>query len=262
MSWTLLSLSKFILLSLINIRSSHAFGARSLDAIIYRPGTKTDELQISLTMAQNLMNPLGIDFKRFIVAASSTNEKELYGWAQLRPIGFSIRDASTYNSLPGSGSIEDEIEEDIWDEFEKDEVDFPNGFASLPWTKEYKNAAVASAKRRERRAYLEKKAEKEKIRGQNQLWELASVYVLPEWRKKGIGSELTRRLMEKHTKAGRKGKDVYLLTLDSTKSWYRDFGFEVTDEPPASMALEIAAGGILTKFVGGELICMRGDDGY
>jgi hypothetical protein len=35
-------------------------------------------------------------------------------------------------------------------------------------------------------------------------------------------------------------------------------GFDLTDEPPVSLALEIAAGGILTKFLEEKLISTRG----
>ena len=227
-------------------------------SIRFRPGKKKDELQIFLTMTRSLMNPLGIDSNRFIVACNPSNENEEYGFAQLRPIGTSKRDANEYDALPGSGSVENDIEEEIWDDFEKDETEFPNGFASLPWTKEYRAYAKASERRRNKRADLIKQAEKEEKNGLNQLWELASVYTLPEWRSKGIGSELIRRIIAKHVLLGRKEDDVYLLTLDSTKDWYRGFGFEITNEPPSSMALEIVAGGVLTKLVDSSLVCMRG----
>ena len=164
-----------------------------------RNGTKSDQLAISLTMTRNLMNPLGIDSKRFIVAVNSNNDGELYGWAQLRPIGGSEQKAA--------------------------------------------------------------EKEQQQSSGQNQLWELASVYVMPLWRGSGIGSELVRKVMGKHAMVGRNAGDVYLLTLDSTKDWYRGLGFEVTHEPPASMKFEMVAGGIVTKFIGAELVCMRGGGG-
>lgn len=102
--------------------------------------------------------------------------------------------------------------------------------------------------------------ETERIRGQNQLWELASVYVKPEWRKRGIGRELIRRVMARHDLLERSRGDVYLLTLDRTEDFYRGlgFGFEVTDEPPASMAGEIVAGNLITGLMGSKLVCMRG----
>jgi len=250
------SLSNLLLLFFIG--TARALSTPDPGGVKFRPGVKSDEFQISLTMARNLMNPLGINSKRFIVAVDPSNDNKLYGWAQLRSIGSSIRDPNQYDTLPGSGSAEQEIEDELWDEFEKDEVEFPNGVASLPWTKEYREFSQTSAKRREQRAKLVEGAEREKKRDKNQLWELASVYVIPEWRHKGIGSELIRKVMAKHVMLERRAGDVYLLTLDSTKDWYRGFGFELTDDPPAAMALEVAAGGILTKLLGEKLVAMQG----
>jgi len=232
--------------------------------IAFRQGVPSDELQISLTMTRNLMNPLGINSKRFLVAVNSKNDKELYGWAQLRSIGGRssqlIRDPSVYNSLPGSKSLERDIDDEMMDDFfENDDIEMPNGFASLPWTKEYRDFAQAAAMRRQKREYLLETAEKEDMMDRNQLWELASVYVLPQYRNKGIGSELIRRIMAKHVMINeRRSQDVYLLTLDSTKDWYRKFGFELTNEPPASMSLEITVGEILTKMMAVKLVAMRG----
>jgi len=28
------------------------------------------------------------------------------------------------------------VDDEIWDDFERDQTEFPNGFASFPWTKE------------------------------------------------------------------------------------------------------------------------------
>ena len=209
-------------------------------------------------MTKNMMNPLGIQSKRFLVAVDPMDDKNLYGWAQLRPLGPRIRDPNLYNAAPGSGSIEQDIEEEIWDDFDKDEVDFPSGFASLPWTKEYKDMSENAAKRRNRRNHLIEKAEEENINDRNQIWELASVYVLPKWRNNGIGSELIRRILKRHMDMGRIPDDVYLLTLDSTKGWYNRFGFVETDDPPTAMALEMTAGSIITSLMGEKLVAMRG----
>mmetsp|Transcript_74166 Transcript_74166/g.222906 ORF Transcript_74166/g.222906 Transcript_74166/m.222906 type:complete len:185 (+) Transcript_74166:12-566(+) len=88
------------------------------------------------------------------------------------------------------------------------------------------------------------------------LWELASIFVEEPWRSRGVGSELVRKLLTEHTSTGRSEADVYLLTLQKTSSWYTKFGFE-TCEPPAPMAFEVAAGGVLTRLLGESLVCMR-----
>ena len=45
--------------------------------------------------------------------------------------------------------------------------------------------------------------------------------------KKVIGSELIRRIMERHVMLGRNAQDACLLTLDSAKDWCSLFGFEL-----------------------------------
>jgi len=251
---------QFLLIFLSSIHRSHAFSASSPSqtSVKFRPGKSRDELEIKITMTRNLMNPLNLDSKRFIVAVDPSNDSQIYGWAQLRPIGFNLQNAQEYDALPGSGSVESDIEEEIWQEFEDDPVGFPEGFASLPWTKEYREFSKASSDRRKKRMQLMERAERQRIRGQNQLWELASVFVKPQWRTKGIGSELIQRVMAKHVMVERSSRDVYLLTLDSTQDWYRSFGFELTDKPPASMAGEITAGNVITGLMGSKLVCMKG----
>ena len=271
-----------------NISSKASNNKNSLQkAIKFRPGTQSDEIPISITMAKNFMNPLSVlnNSKRFIVAESvpdsvsnngeATAKAEVYGWAQLRPIGPRTRDPDKFDAPPGSGmtksqSIQSEIEEEIWEDFESDPLDVPIGFASLPWTKEYREYSQKSQDRREKRMQMENGSNDNVNKSNpddNQLWELASVYVVPEMRRSGIGSELIRRLLAKHIMLERRIEDVYLLTLDNnansnsnskTRDWYGSFGFEVTEDPPASMALEIAAGGALTRIMGESLVSMRG----
>jgi len=233
----------------------------------FRQGTKNDEFQIATTMVKELMNPLGIQSERFVVAVDPNDDKKLYGWAQLRPIGSASVDPDKFDARPGSGNAQNDVEieyvnEEIWEEFEKDDVIVPNGFASFPWTKEYKDFSESAAKRRERRDVLANQMEAAKMQAiqdttdqrNNQLWELASVYVLPQYRGHGIGSEVVRRLLVKHRGPA---SNVYILTLNSTREWYQNIGFEVTMEPPEKMKFEMAAGKIITNFINEELICMR-----
>ena len=260
MNCILLQLIFSIILNLCSALSSQTRKPLSSEGVRFRPGCKRDELTIATTMARELMNPLNIDATRFIVAVNPDPDRsnDLYGWAQIKPIGPSIRDPKDFNAGPGSGSIGENIDEEIWEEFEKDETDVPVGFASLPWTKEYREFSKASAARREKRAALVASAERETEEGRNQLWEVSSVFVLPAYRGRGIGSELVRRLLAKHAMLERRNLDVYLLTLATTKGWYQSLGFELTDDPPESMKFEMDAGNIITKLIGAELICMRG----
>jgi GNAT superfamily N-acetyltransferase len=237
----------------------------------YRQGRREDEFYIATRMVRELMNPLGMDARRFVMAVvddlSDTKKQSLVGWAQLRPLGPAAVDPGTYNAAPGSFAADDEIDQEIWQEFEESPVNFPNGFASLPWSKEYRAASLAAKERREGRTQTQlveraKHQKEEKFLN----WELASVYVLPEYRNQGIGSELVKKLVEKHTNAkGRPLSTIYLLTLKSTMDWYQQFGFELLpddDAPPQQMNLEIVAGNLITKAIGEELVCMRGCSSY
>jgi N-acetylglutamate synthase-like GNAT family acetyltransferase len=204
------------------------------------------------------MNPLGVNAECFVVA--TLNDRPI-GWAQIRPLGTKQRDPSKYNASPGSFDIERDVDDAMWEEFVQDEKAIvPVGLASLPWTKEYRAFAEAARKRRECRAAI---LEREKVHAP-MFYELASVYVLPEFRGKGIGKELINRVLQRHEDRGRPVSDVYLLTLTTTVSWYYDsFGFEVVpeEEVPAQMAFEIAAGKLITRLIGAKLCCMRGVSG-
>jgi len=223
----------------------------------YRPGTKTDEFQLTTTLALQLMNPLNLQPSRFLIATNPNNPKELYGWAQLRPLGTTaLTDPSTFDAAPGSGDVErDVINEEIWDDFEND--DFPIGFASLPWTNEYRAFTKSSDERRKKRMQLMAQSARDVERGRNQLWELASVYVHPTYRGRGIGSALVQKVMARHELLDRRSSDVFLLTLGTTREWYERLGFVGVEEVPEAMGLEVAVGTVVTKVMGAELICMR-----
>lgn len=234
----------------------------------FRCGRSDDEPIIAFAMAKELMNPLGISSKNFIVAEDSSTGDRL-GWAQIRPLGPAGVDPSLLNSRPGSiatTSVEDEVDDMMWDEFEEDKgADFSGGWRStLPWTKEYKDAMEASKRRIERRAELlaREEADRKNIPSL-QLWELASVYVLPKRRSEGIGRALVRSVLDQHRDFGRGSEAVYALTLSSTLDWYAsNFGFVSVDESagdlvPKPMAFEVAAGTAITKLMGNQLVCLR-----
>ena len=193
---------------------------------------------IALTMARELMNPLGISHRNFVVAEDASTGDRV-GWAQIRPLGPAGVDPSEPNSPPGSmkpASIGDAVDEQMWEEFEEDpSAGFGDGRwqSTLPWTKEYKQAFASAAERRERRAELLAREEDARAdRPVPRLWELASVYVVPERRSEGIGSGLVRSVLDQHRELGRASEAVYALTLSSTVEWYRSgFGFVEVEEP-------------------------------
>lgn len=262
----LLFLAAASLATVTNASATAAFAAgrtpspaarRDVDGIVFRRGLKSDEPIIAATMAKNLMNPLGIDASRFLVAEDRQKPGgERVGWAQLRPLGPAVADPATFDSPPGSGDVERLTDDEMWDKFEDEGPDFPNGMASLPWTKEYRAASEAAKKRREGRTSIRAGVRSEA----GQLWELASVYVLPKYRGRGVGSELVRRIMREHLLLDRSAADVYALTLESTLGWYAELGFSKTDEDeiPSPMRFEVAAGSVITKLIGAKLVCIRG----
>mmetsp|Transcript_32675 Transcript_32675/g.54742 ORF Transcript_32675/g.54742 Transcript_32675/m.54742 type:complete len:271 (-) Transcript_32675:692-1504(-) len=236
----------------------HVARGFSKNNIVYRQGQKSDQLQIVTTLAKEFMNPLGIDTDRFIVA---TTNDAIIGWAQTKPLGQAAsRDPSSYNSRPGSYDLEKDVDDAMWEDFENDNsIQVPVGLASLPWTKEYRAMERAVQNRDTKREQI--RARQQQDLDLLQLWELSSVYVLKEYRRKGIGTELVRRVLRDRLEKKTLPTSIYLLTLKTTTDWYREkFAFEeVTGtDIPGSMALEVTAGNFLTKMMGAQLCCMRG----
>lgn len=92
--------------------------------------------------------------------------------------------------------------------------------------------------------------------------ELASLYVVPEERGRGIGSAIVEQLLKKHDEVD-DGTTVCLLTLESTTNFYARFGFqEVSDDElkssmPSSLRFEYSAGTVVSTFLGNGLVCMK-----
>ena len=85
------------------------------------------------------------------------------------------------------------------------------------------------------------------------------MYVDPNYRHKGIGSELIRRIMNEYKQTGKSPEDVYVLTIDA--GFYERLGFKVIESKgdiPEQMDFEIAAGSVVTGIIGKDLVCMRG----
>jgi len=223
-------------------------------ALTIRPGRRSDELAIAATMARNLMNPLSIDARNFVIATNDQGDR--LGFAQLRPLGAAaLADPATYDAAPGTYDFDAAADDEAWDELPS----IPTGLASLPWTAEYREFAAQAARRRDartaRRATAEAAAPK--------LFELASVFVFEQHRNSGVGAALVRRLLESHAAADRRAADVYLLTLEATRPWYERLGFRAVGaaDVPAPLAFEVAAGGLVTRAIGEKLVCMRGAEG-
>ena len=104
----------------------------------FRRGSFGDLVPIATTMAKNMMNPLSIKVDCFEVAES---QGERIGWGQLRPLGPAAADPDDFDAAPGSRGADDV--DAAWDAL----PDPPTGFASLPWTDEYKAFARGADER-------------------------------------------------------------------------------------------------------------------
>ena len=136
------------------------------------------------------MNPIGISHENNLLVACNVNDsRELIGWAQIRCIGYS--DASADSTQLEDGeigshickssqyrlSIEQDVDNMMWEEVEDDSTPIPTGLASLPWSKEYRDASRAAE---DTLVWREKLLQIE-VDNTPKLWELSSVYVVPKW---------------------------------------------------------------------------------
>jgi GNAT superfamily N-acetyltransferase len=250
----------------------HTIASLTASSVSYRRGQKADEWTIATTLAKQLMNPFSVKASRFVVATITDDRKDspqetLVGWAQIRPLSSStMRDPYQYDASPGSYTLDQAVDDELWLEFEEDDsVQVPSGWASLPWTKEYRDFSQQAKKRRERRNELVQRQQQQAENDVDTLpfWELASVYVRPEFREQGIGSQLVQQCLQTHAVQNKRPivDKVYLLTIRKRSFWYATkFAFEIVSDPssiPKFMQLEMAAGGFISKIIGEDLCCMR-----
>lgn len=233
----------------------------------YRPGQRQDAWSIGLSRLRNFQkNPFHIPTNNFLVAVipattSNNNKKKedgdiLVGWAEIQPLGLTTQQRSSkfYNARPGSYDIDDDVDDQLWEEFsEDDSIQVPTGWASLPWTKEYRAMEAGIVQRQDRRTRLLQEAQRQEQQtttSQAPLWELCSVFVEPYYRGQGVGSELVRRICTEYKENGRKRlSDLYLITRHPT--FFQSLGFEPISTPsdiPVSLKLS------------DDATCLRGVD--
>ena len=205
-------------------------------------------------------NPLDISHKNNLIIAEDITSKERVGIAQIKSLGYAGEGESSNDKFEDDKplksidvqtrlSIEDDIDEEMWQEFEEDPVEFPNGFASLPWTKEYREASQAASDRIKRR---QTKLELE-LQSRPKIWQLSIVYVVPKYRRQGIGSSLVNQVLKRQAK--QRGRNVYALTSAKTVRWYeKQFGFAVEDQIPTSLSMEVNIGNAVKR---DDKVCLR-----
>ena len=207
-------------------------------------------------------NPLDISHKNNLIIAEDITSKERVGIAQIKSLGYAGEGESSNDKFEDDKplksidvqtrlSIEDDIDEEMWQEFEEDHVEFPNGFASLPWSKEYQavsRAADERIKQRERKLELE-------LQARPKIWQLSIVYVVPKYRRQGIGSSLVSQVLNRQSTLKQRGRNVYALTSAKTVRWYeKQFGFAVEDQIPTSLSMEVNIGNAVKR---DDKVCLR-----
>jgi len=215
-------------------------------------------------LTKEFINPLDISHKNNLIIAEDITSKERVGIAQIKSLGYTgegiessnddkFEDNSSLKSIDIQTrlSIEDDIDEEMWQEFEEDHVEFPNGFASLPWSKEYRNASRAADKRIKQR---ERKLEVE-LQSRPKIWQLSIVYVVPKYRRQGIGSSLVNQVMRRQATSKQRGRNVYALASAKTIQWMeKQFGFAVEDQIPTSLSMKINIGNAIKR---DDKVCLK-----
>ncbi|KAF5834743.1 hypothetical protein DUNSADRAFT_8470 [Dunaliella salina] len=82
--------------------------------------------------------------------------------------------------------------------------------------------------------------------GPGRQWELRSLIVERQHRKKGVGTALVETLKSRCSQ----GDAAYLVTLAVTQDFYKRLGFHVVAKPPAWLAPEAALGQVVSRLAG------------
>ena len=95
-------------------------------------------------------------------------------------------------------------------------------------------------------------------------FEVASVYVAPGWRGRGVGGQIMGALLRRYVTGSAaqppgRPSALYLLTLAGTMPFYEPWGFVQVPEAglPGPMRTEYALGRAVTRALGEEIVAMR-----
>lgn len=194
--------------------------------IRYRRGRASDSVTIGLLELGRFQLPFGrlqVDPNNLLVA-ETLDDQVVVGWAQLRPLGYAQQgDPRTYDARPGSYDIQAMVDDQMWQEFEEDEsLQVPTGWASLPWTPEYRALEAGIQARKERREELVEQALREQKATQIPIWQLQQVFVTPAYRGQGIGTTLIQTMFQEYAETGKRPCDLYVAT--SKPAFWEDLG--------------------------------------
>ena len=244
----------------------------SLSSVRYRRADMDHKLRNFNSLVSGLA-----DGQIIILAEDSKDNNRIIAWAKIQPIGYAaipdddalaFEDDDNYNSnyysklqqrevvSSISDMIESDVNEQIWEEFEDDPTTIPNGLASLPWTKEYRAASEAAAKRRERREKMMDMEEQYARRNRPRVWEL-SLEKKSETNEDLIQEELLRTVLEEQSRQQYNDNDeIYVLTPLSLVPLFvqEEYGFiEVQQELiPKRISLKLLRCNIAAKLLGRE----------
>jgi len=233
-----------------------------------RPGFRDDKFVITLHSFRHLINPQS-DEGDTVVVAEDTKTGRRIGWAQIRSLGYSSlkEDGAGENYSVGSslritssGSVEEDVNELIWQKFDDDPVNFPTGLSSLPWTAEYRLASRAADERlREREKMLD--AERA---SRPRLWVISPIHVQPERMNEDTESGLLSKVLDLHMRrrsVGDPGASVFAIVPKKNLDCYLDRGFEKQDYVPDPMKWGHAIANFKARLKGDEeSVCVRFTD--
>ena len=267
--WILFLLTKVLVTALV-------VSSPTTHNLQFRWGRTQDPWTIALSQIRNLQVPsillLGLKQQQYqlnnllvmeTIDTNTSNKAVIIGWAQIRTLGYAQRDPSRFDARPGSYDMEVDVDDQMWQEFEEDaDCVVPTGWASLPWTSEYRAMEAGIQQRQVRRAELVQEALKERRATQSPIWELTSFFVEPAYRRdrsqqdggimveeallqticnefQQVRQELSRG-NGKTTKTSPRRRlcDLYLVT--SRPDFFEPFGFEqITERRQVPIQLSI-----------------------
>ncbi|EJK60213.1 hypothetical protein THAOC_19468, partial [Thalassiosira oceanica] len=238
---------------------------RPLKRYRMRPGFGGDKIVITLHSFGRLINPLSDEEDSIVVAEDIKTGRRL-GWAQIRSLGYASLDedgagenysAGSSLRITSSASVEEDVNELIWQKFEEDPVDFPAGLRSLPWTEEYRLASKAADERLQ---------EKEKVldaerKSRPRLWVVSPIHVEPVAMEEGIGSALLSQVLSFHMlrrSVGDPGASVFAIVSEKNLNCYLSRGFKKQDYVPDPMKWSHAIANFKARLRGEEEpVCVR-----